>query len=65
MENRKRFIYFVPRCAACFRDLVDKVVDRVYSPLIYGLVTRIDAACISIIIMTLRILYGLDDHLEM
>lgn len=53
-----------PPLAACFQDLVDKAIDRVYYPTSFKN-RRMDAQCVSVIIMMLRVLYGLNDKLEM
>ena len=44
---------------------MDKALDAVYLPIGYAHRYRMDAECAAVIIMMLRILYGLDDHVEM
>ena len=45
--------------------MVDRALDTVYLPIGFTHRNRMDVECAAVIIIMLRILYGLDDHMEM
>ena len=51
-------------CAECFKRLVDRALATVYRPL--GFTSRrMDCECAAVILVMLRLLYGLDDRMEL
>ena len=48
----------------CLKRLVDRAMATVYLPLGFT-GRRMDLECAAVVVIMLRILYGLDDHMEL